>query len=234
MMTNEFRDYLKKQGKKEHVIQGLVDSVRRFENYLQKRNKEIHHVTKQDLFDYATACESERKGSAKIRIRGVALYFGYIGNNEMTTAANGLREMGISQDRHLFKLKDFLWVNQAHVSKLKMVSITDIGQMIESGKTECERKKLAKRTGIPVGDILELVKLSNLARLAGVKSVRARLFHEAGLDTWEEIAPLDASELRDGCIHFVKSTSFPGIPPTPKEAAYTVNSAKTMPRIVEW
>ena len=234
MMEEGFRDHLKKQGKKGHVIRGLVDSARLFENYLEKRNKAIHHTTKEDLLDYAASCESEKKGSARIKIRGVALYFGYIGDSKMAATANGIREAGISKDRPLFKLKDFLWVNQAHVSKLKIVGITDISQMIESGKARDARKKLAESTGIATEDILELVKLSNLARLTGVKSIRARLYHDAGLDTWEKIALLDAHKLRDVCTRFVEATSFPGIPPTPKEAAFTVSSAKTLPRIVEW
>ena len=208
--------------------------ARLFENHLKKRKKEIHHTTKEDLLDYAASCESEKKGSARIKIRGVALYFGYIGDSKMAATANGIREAGISKDRPLFKLKDFLWVNQAHVSKLKIVGITDISQMIESGKARDARKKLAESTGIATEDILELVKLSNLARLTGVKGIRARLYHDAGLDTWEKIALLDAHKLRDVCTRFVKATSFPGVPPTPKEAAYTVSSAKTLPRIVEW
>lgn len=233
-MEEGFRAHLKKQGKKHHVVQGLVHSVRLFENYLKKRNKEIHHTTKGDLFDYAASCESEKEGSAGIRIRGVVLYFSYIGNSKMAASANEIRKAGISKDRPVFKLKNFLWVDQARVSRLKTVGITDITQMIESGKTPDARKKLAQTTGIAAEDILELVKLSDLARIRAVKGIRARLYHDAGLDTVEKLALLDAHELRDVCIRFVKATSFPGIPPTPKEAAFTVSSAKTLPRIAEW
>jgi hypothetical protein len=70
--------------------------------------------------------------------------------------------------------------------------------------------------------------------VTGVKGIRARLYHDAGLDTLDKIAMLDADELRDICTRFVKATSFPGIPPTPKEAAFTVSSAETLPRIVKW
>jgi len=233
-MEEGFKDHLKRQGKKDHVVRELVNSVRLFENYLERRDKALHETTKQNLLDYAANCESARKGSTKIKIRGVALYFGYVGNSEIAAAADGIREAGITRDRPVFKLKDFLWVNKAHVSRLKAIGITDIRQMIESGKTPDARKKLAESTGIAAEDILELMKLSNLARLTGVKGIRARLYHDAGLDTWEKIASLDAHELRDVCTHFVKATSFPGIPPTPKEAAFTVASAKTLPRIVEW
>ena len=233
-MEEGFRDHLKRRGKKDHVIRGLVNSVRLFENYLEKQDKALHETTKQDLLDYAANCESESKGSARIKIRGVALYFGYTGNREIAAAADGIREAGTSEHRPVFKLKDFLWVNKTHVAGLKAIGITDIRQMIESGKTPDARKKLAESTGIAAEDILELVKLSNLARLTGVKGIRARLYRDAGLDTWEKIASLDAHELRDVCTRFVKATSFPGIPPTPKEAAFTAASAKTLPRIVEW
>jgi len=234
MMEEGFRNHLRKQGKKDHVIKGLMDSVRLFENYLNKQTKEIRLTTKEDLFGYAASCESEKKGSARIRIRGVGLYFGYIGNNEMAAAANGIRQAHISKDRSLFKLKDLLWVNQTHISELKIIGVTNISQMIESGKTPDARKKLAKSTGMTTEDILELVRLSNLARISGVKSIRARLYHDAGLDTLDKIALLDPLKLRDVCIRFVEATDFPGIPPTLKEAAYTVSSARTLPRIIEW
>jgi hypothetical protein len=233
-MEEGFRDYLRKQGKKDHVIQGLIDSVRLFENYLKEQGKEVHLTTQEDLSDYAASCESEKEGSARIRIRGVGLYFGYMGNNKMAATANGIRQAGISKHRALFRLKEFLWVNQAHVSKLKTVGITDIAQMIENSRTPGARKKLARSTGLTTEDILELLKLSDLARIPGVKNIRARLYHDAGLDTLGKIALLDAPTLRDACIRFVNATSFPGVPPTLKEAAYTVSSARTLPRIVEW
>lgn len=234
-MTEEgFRDHLRKQGKKDHVIRGLTDSVELFENYLKRQNKEIRLITKEDLFNFAASCESEKRGSARIRIRGVGLYFGYIGNNRMAVVANGIRQAGINKDRRIFKLKDFLWIDETHISKLKAAGITDIAEMIENGKTREARKKLAERTGIATEGIVELVKLSDLARLSGVKSIRARLYYDAGLHTCDMIALLDAPKLRDICIRFVEATNFPGVPPTLKEAAYTVRSAKALPRIAEW
>ena len=234
MIEEGFGDYLRKRGKKHHVVQGLVDSVRLFDDYLRKQGKEIRLATKEDLLDYAASCENEKKDSARIRIRGVGLYFAYVGNSEMAAIADGIRQGRISKHRSVFRSKDFLWVNQAHISQLKVVGITDIAQMIENGKTPDARKKLARSWGMTVEDILELVKLSDLARITGVKSIRARLYHDAGLDTLDKIALLDAAALREICTCFVTATSFPGVPPTPKEAAFTVTSAKTLPRIVEW
>ena len=233
-MDEGFRDHLKRQGKKDHVVKRLVDSVRLFEDYLEKRSKALHETTEPDLLDYAASCESEKKDSARIRIRGIALYFGYIGNRRLAAATSRIREAGITKHRSGFRLKDFLWINQAHVSKLKSIGIRDTNQMIESSKTPGARRNLAESTGIAADDILELVKLSDLARVSGVKSIRARLYHDAGLDSLEKIALVDADRLREVCIRFVEATGFPGIPPTPKEAEFTVQTARTLPRVVEW
>jgi predicted RecB family nuclease len=50
---------------------------------------------------------------------------------------------------------------------------------------------LATQTGIPVEVVLELVKLSDLARLPGVKGIRARLYYDAGVDTVENLASFE-------------------------------------------
>jgi hypothetical protein len=186
-----------------------VDSVRLFDDYLRKQGKEIRLATKEDLLDYAASCEKKKKDSARIRIRGVGLYFAYIGNSQMAAIANGIRQAGISKHRSVFRLKDFLWVDQEHISQLRAVGIADIAQMIENGKTPDARKKLARSTGMTVEDILELVKLSDLARITGVKSIRARLYHDVGLDTLDKIAALDAATVREVCTRFVKAASFP-------------------------
>ena len=74
----------------------------------------------------------------------------------------------------------------------------------------------------------------DLARLAGVKGIRARLYVDAGLDTWDRIATHSVDEMRDITSRFIEETGFPGVPPTSKEALYTIENAKKMPRTVEW
>ncbi len=60
--------------------------------------------------------------------------------------------------------------------------------MLLAGQTEEKRVALAKQLGIPAQDILELVKLSDLARLPRVKGIRARLYYDAGVDNVEKMA----------------------------------------------
>lgn len=235
MKEEEFRKALKKRGKKEHVVEELISSFRLFEEYLKtQRKRELDEATEEDLRNYAASCEAGKKGSAKIRIRGVMLYYDISGNKPMASLAAEIRQADTAKKRAVFKLKDFLWVNEDHVARLKKAGITDINQMLEACKTPETRKKLAAETGIGLDGILELVKLSNLARLFAVKGIRARLYHDARVDTWETIARWEPEEFRNMLVKFVENTGFPGIPPIPREAAYTIASAKKMPRIIEW
>ena len=82
--------------------------------------------------------------------------------------------------------------------------------------------------------ILELVKLSDLARIPGVKGVRARLYCDAGVDTMEKMAEWRPEELRQMVDEFVERTGFEGIAPLPAEARFTVAQAKRLPKIVEY
>jgi hypothetical protein len=81
---------------------------------------------------------------------------------------------------------------------------------------------------------LEFVKLSDLARVQGLKNIRARLYYDAGVDTIEKLAACDPSELRELLIRFIEDSGFDGIAPTPKEARSAVKQARKLPIIVEY
>jgi hypothetical protein len=89
-------------------------------------------------------------------------------------------------------------------------------------------------TGIPLQTIVELVKLSDLARIPGIKGIRARLYHDAGVDTVEKMAGWEPEELRAMLLEFVERTGFEGIAPLSAEAAFSVARAKELPQIVEY
>jgi len=120
------------------------------------------------------------------------------------------------------------------VEKLKAIGIRNAEQMLKTGKTPKKRQELSEKTGIPAQAILELVKLSDLTRIFGVKSIRARLYYDAGVDTVEKMATWNPDKLRTMLTDFVQKTGFHGIAPLPKEAEFTVKEAKRLPRIVEY
>ena len=61
-----FRESLRKSGKKPHVIEGLIQGVRRFEEHLNREGQRtLDSVQTQDILDYAEELESIHAGSAR-------------------------------------------------------------------------------------------------------------------------------------------------------------------------
>jgi hypothetical protein len=89
---------------------------------------------------------------------------------------------------------------------------------------------LAQKTGVSLGSIEELVKLSDLARIPRVKGIRARLYLDAGVDTLDKLAACEPGALRAMLVEFVARSGSEGIAPLPKEAAFTAAQARKLPR----
>lgn len=132
-----------------------------------------------------------------------------------------------------FKLKDFRSVDPAAVAALETRGIKNAEQLLAAGRTRVQRSALAKDTGLTDDTLLELVKLSDLARLPGVKGIRARLYYDAGVDSVEKMAGWEPEALRLMVTEFAIRTGFDGIPPLPKEVSSTVANAQKLPKILE-
>jgi len=227
-----FRKFLKKFGKKEHVVEGLISQVRAFEAYLTgKRHIGVEAASEQDLQDYVKALPQRE---VKVRIRGLSLYYGFVGNIPLARLASDLREHETAKTRHAFRLREFHGVSLEEIAKLEALGIVTVEQMLVAGKTPEARQQLAKQTGIPVQAILELVKLSDLSRLGAVKSVRARLYYDAGLDTPDKFTQWESEALRQMLIEFVERTGFDGIAPLPKELRSAITKARHLPEAVQY
>ena len=139
-----------------------------------------------------------------------------------------------AKKKNLFKLRDFIGVHPDQIAKLSAVGVKTTLQMLFAGQTAESRTNLARQAGIPQEEVLELVKLSDLARLPGVKGIRARLYYDAGVDTVEKLAACEPDALLRLTTEFVRATAFPGIAPLPKEVSSTIANARKLPKLVEW
>jgi hypothetical protein len=236
MDEEAFRKFLKRGGRKSHTVNTIAKIVRSYEVYLQKfaEGKSVDQATPDDLEKYVEWFEFKEEISAKRQLWGIRYYYRFIGNRVMNQRASELREERTAKTRKSFRLRDFRGVNRSHVEKLEALGIRDVEKMLEKGHTRAQRDALAKQTGVPKESILELVKLSDLARLPGVKAIRARLYFDAGIDTLEKMAQWDPEELRLMLIDYVEKTGFDGIAPLPKEAANSVKTARNLPKRVEF
>ena len=133
-----------------------------------------------------------------------------------------------------YKLRDFRGVKPEFIDRLETLGIKNTRQMLSEGQTAASRSSIAKQAGIPYEVVLELVKLSDLARLPGVKGIRARLYYDAGVDCVEKLAVYEPEALLEETAAFVKRTGFEGIAPLPKEVSSTITNARALPNVVEW
>jgi hypothetical protein len=235
-MDEAFREFLKRGGRKNHTIDGVIRIVRRYEAYLQKfaNKKALERATPNDLEAYVEWYEQEEAKSAKRQLWGIRYYYTFTGNRTMRLCATKLREERTSKTRKPFRLRDFRGIDPDDVTQLEEAGIRDVVQMREKGATPTQRAKLAEQTGVSKEAILELVKLSDLARLPGVKAIRARLYYDAGVDTLEKMAKWEPVALRLMLIEYVKKTGFEGIAPLLKEAATSVEVASKLPKLIEY
>jgi hypothetical protein len=117
--------------------------------------------------------------------KGIKEYYDFISKEELKLEANAMiGERYLAQ----FKLKDFVGVKQGYTKKFAKEGIITAKEMLYAGLNKQKRKEISRLTGIPLEDVLEFVKLSDQARIGGHKKVRARLYHEASLDTIDKMA----------------------------------------------
>jgi hypothetical protein len=229
-----FRDFLRRGGRSQSAIERCVRFVRDFEAYLRAQGLDsgLGEATPEDVDAYVEWVESAPKASAKTHLWALRYYFEFLSNEEMRDHVGELRQARIK--RKPFVLGRFRGVNPAHVEKLADAGIVNVQQMLESGRTASGRRVLAERTGVPVEALEEFVRLSDLARLGGVKGIRARLYYDAGVDSIEKMAAWDPEELRAMLIAFVDRTGFEGIAPLPREARNAVETARKLPKLVDY
>jgi len=234
MDIDGFLKFLKRSGQKENARARVLKLVQEFEQYLQTYcNGMKLDAANPEEFDSFISWSKDEGSNISPKIYGWALayYYKFISNEKMRNHIRKKRAELIK--RKPFKLKEFRGVNPEHIEMLAAIGITDVAQMLEAGSTKASRLELAKRSNLPIEVILEFVKLSDLARIPGVKAIRARLYFDAGIDSIEKMAKQRPEELREMLIEFVERTGFSGIPPLPKEAEFTVRTAKKLLKILE-
>jgi hypothetical protein len=232
--VDEFRKYLRKKGKKNHVVDDLIRRCDIFEEFLHKRKKlHVDEANKEDILAFFDTIKDEKSGAGNY-LRAIGLYFRFKSKSELSALASNLRRQKISLTKKPLEISNFRGINPEYANRLAALGVKNAEQMLELGKTHIGRQKLSNKTGIPTEAILEFVKLSDLSRIEGVKNIRARLYYDAGIDTVEKMAKWNPEELRIYLVEFVKKTGFKGIAPLPKEVENTVETAKKMSKLVEY
>lgn len=131
-------------------------------------------------------------------------------------------------------LKDMLGVEEENAEKLASLGIKHSKHLFDRSQTREEREALSAESGIPYPALLELVKLSDLARIRGLGKSFVRLYYEAGADTIETLAQWDPHELFKA-VHKINAEKgiTETVPPLKDDVQY-VAMAKDLPKVIEY
>jgi hypothetical protein len=232
MNENGFIQRMRTDKKSQSTIKRNIEFTKNFEKYLLgNKNKKIEEAIPNDLEDFRVWGKKNDLKNIRMYFMSISAYYEYLHKKQIVLKAKEL--MGLIE-LDTYKLKAFQGINRKNIEKLSRNGVKKAKQILEIGHTKEGRKKLSKKTNMPADSILELVKLSDLARIPGVKKIRARLYYEAGLDTLEKMAVCDTEELIKISAEYIKRTGFKGFPPTKKEAEHTVTMAKYLKKYVEY
>ena len=231
MNKNEFRSFLKQKKKSDATIHSYINRVKTFEEYLITKNKGLNEVTREDIEDFTFVWGKEKGLNTYQYLWGVQYYYWFTEDFNLHQTADEIKEL-VQLEK--YKLRDFQDINKEYVKMLGSIGIRTASQMLEKGRNPAGRTEVVKQTGVPIDYVIELVKLSNLARIGGLKKKRARLFFDTGLDTLDKIASWDTQELMEILTEFVKKTGFQGKHSSLSEVKHTIKMAKFLQRIIEY
>jgi hypothetical protein len=180
-----FISFMKKKRKSERAIATCIANTKELETYLEDQGKSLTDATVNDIESFAIE-HLDKKRVSKF-MWTLSHYFSFIDNKTLLAITNQIRSGKLEVSKKSFKIKEFRGVQQEHAAALAALGIIDTAQMLESGKTPSQRQELVEKTGLKIDVIEELVKLSDLSRIQGLKGIRARLYYDAGFDLLEKL-----------------------------------------------
>lgn len=109
------------------------------------------------------------------------------------------REIASSQPKPV-NLIDFPGISKDTTDRLAQLGIKNTLQLFQFVRTEPDRKTLSEKTEIPYHVILELTRLTDVARIKWVGANFARLLVDSKCNTVDKVAKADYRELYDEVI----------------------------------
>jgi len=227
-----FTTFLRRGGRSSGAAERIVGYVQDFEEYLAGHGIELDEATPSDLESYVASIESVPKESAKLDLWGINYYYEFLDDIVMSHTARTLRRDRVEPTP--FPLRNFRGVDSDHADRVSAIGIKSADEMVSQGRTSTARQDISRRAAVPLPSVEELVRLSDLARITGLKGIRARLYLDAGVGSVADLATRDPEKLVVELRTFVESTGFDGVPALPGEVRFSVESARKLPALIEW
>lgn len=232
MDEEAFAVFLRRGGRSPGAADRIIDYVRGFEEYLADHDVGLDEAEPSQLESYVAAIESVPGASAKLDLWGIHYYYEFLDDVVMAHTAGSLRRTRV--EKTPFPLHKFRGIDADHTDRLSAAGIRFARDLQKDGRTPAARQEIANRTGVPLEAVEELVRLSDLARITGLKGIRARLYLDGGVTSVADLATRDPEELVVELREFVESTGFDGVPALPGEVRFSVEAARKLPVLINW
>jgi hypothetical protein len=136
-------------------------------------------------------------------------------------------------------LKDIPGIAPEHIERLAARGLKQTKQLFDRAKSKKDRTELAKVADVPGDVLLELVKLSDLARAGWVGPIFARLIYEALIDeagagTLEELSKQSPEELFERLQAVNDEQKLTKGSFSVKDIASCIEIAKELPKVIEY
>jgi predicted flap endonuclease-1-like 5' DNA nuclease len=132
------------------------------------------------------------------------------------------------------KIQDIEGIGPAIGDKLRAAGVTDTDTLLAKSGTPAARKTLAGLSGLSEAQVLKFANMADLYRVKGVGSEFAELLEAAGVDTVPALARRNAANLAEALAKTNEEKKLTRRVPTEKEVAVWIESAKALPRALQY
>jgi predicted flap endonuclease-1-like 5' DNA nuclease len=124
-------------------------------------------------------------------------------------------------------------IKPAQVEKLHKAGVETTEQLLDKAAKGKERKALAKTSGLPAAELLDLARRCDLLRIKGVGSEMVLLLEAAGVKTTADLAKKDAPGLTTAVMSANQNKKITEKPPTEPQLGDWIDQAKKLPQVLE-
>ena len=131
-------------------------------------------------------------------------------------------------------IKEIEGIGASYAEKLANVGIHTVHALLDKGCTKSGRRELAEKTGISETLILEWVNMADLFRIEVIGEEYSDLLEEAGVDTVVELSKRIPENLHTKIKEINEQKKLVKQLPTLDMVKKWIETAKTLPRKVEY
>ncbi len=222
MSEAEFRRYLLREGRSARAADRCIGHLAEFSAWI---GSDPALATSRQLQEFVG--HIERTGSAKSHLWALAYFFDFVGHRELATQARRLRSQRMAPKRTA--LAEFIGLPSELLAALAAQGISNTDQLLAVANSPQALRSLLGHAGIAPDGLDDAVAMARFTQIRGVAAIRARLYRDC-VGTLERLAGLQPDQLIAACEHHLHERGVDWIPPTPKEAEFTVAEARRIAR----